>query len=159
MISDLSTDRRGNSFVALKILTANATRGCFTGQMDEQSFHLRIFDGREPTHRQNASTASHSSAVKHHPGMAHITRFLGSFPARSTHGDHICFMFEVLGPSMADIRTGFENRGLTLSTVKAIVKQSLLALDYLHTKCGIIHCGRPLSMTFPVELTTHLMQI
>jgi serine/threonine-protein kinase SRPK3 len=68
-------------------------------------------------------------------------------------------MFEALGPSMADIRTGFENRGLTLSTVKAIVKQSLLALDYLHAKCGIIHCGRPLSMTFPVEQKTPLMQI
>ena len=143
--------------MALKILTMNATRGCFTGQMDEQSFHLRIFDGREPTHRQNTSTASHSSAVKHHPGITHITRFLGSFPARSTHGDHICFMFEVLGPSMADIRTGVENHGLNLSTVKAIVKQSLLALDYLHAKCRIIHCGRPLSMTFPVELTTHLI--
>lgn len=138
--------------MALKILTANATRGCFTGQMDEQSFHLRIFDGREPIHRQNASTASHSPPIKHHPGIAHISRFLGSFPARSTHGDHICFMFEVLGPNMADIRSAFDTPGPTLATVKAIVKQSLLALDYLHAKCGIIHCGRPLSITSPVDL-------
>ncbi len=53
---------------------------------------------------------------------------------------------------MADIRTAFETPSLTLATVKAIVKQSLLALDYLHAKCGIIHCGRPLSITSPVDL-------
>jgi len=61
-------------------------------------------------------------------------------------------MFEVLGPNMADIRSAFDTPGPTLATVKAIVKQSLLALDYLHAKCGIIHCGRPLSITSPVDL-------
>ena len=138
--------------MALKILTANATRGCLTHQMDEQSFHERISSGVEPPHRQNAALASHS-AVTHHPGTAHVSRFLGSFLARSTHGDHICFVFEVLGPNIANLRRVFGAPGLALPVVKAIAKQSLLALDYLHGICGIIHCGKPLLISLQVSLT------
>jgi len=127
--------------VALKILTANATHGCLTDQMDEQSFHERIFWDVEPSHRQNGSITSNSAPTKLHPGIAHVSRFLGSFLARSTHGDHICFVFEVLGPNMANLKRAFGTPGLTLPVVKAITRQSLLALDYIHDICGIIHCG------------------
>ena len=72
-----------------------------------------------------------------HPGVAHVSRFLGSFLAQSTHGDHICFVFEVLGPSIANLRRAFGVPGLTLPVVKAIARQCLLALDYLHDICGI----------------------
>ena len=138
------------------MLTANATRGCFIGQMDEQAFHLRIFDGEEPSHRQNASTASHSTPTKSHPGIAHISRFLGSFVAQIGHGDHICFIFEVLGPNTLALWTASDKPGLNLLVVKAIVKQSLLALDYLHASCGIIHCGKPVLISLSVDPTNML---
>ena len=68
--------------------------------MDEQSFHERISFGVEPPHRQSAALPS-NSAMTRHPGSAHVSRFLGSFLARSTHGEHICFVLEVLGPNIA----------------------------------------------------------
>jgi len=145
--------RRESSFVALKILTANASHGCFTGQMDEQSFHERIFTAMEPPHRRNASTASNSTPMKRHPGIAHISLFFGSLPVQSTHGDHVCFVFEVLGPNIANLRKAFGTPGLALPVVKAITKQSLLALDYLHDICGIIHCGKHVLIDLQFLLT------
>ena len=142
--------------MALKILTANASRGCFTGQMDEQAFHLRIFDGLEPSHRENMSIPNRSAPVKPHPGIAHISRYLGSFLAQSTHGEHVCFIFEVLGPHMSALRSLSKPPGLSLSALKAIVKQSLLALNYLHASSGIIHCGKGILVGLLVDLKRHV---
>ena len=53
---------------------------------------------------------------------------------------------------MVDLQTAFKIPGLTLATVKVIVKQSLLALNCLHAICGIIHCGKSVLIILLVAL-------
>jgi hypothetical protein len=50
-------------------------------------------------------------------------------------------VFEVLGLKFQHSQLE-ESQRKTWSFVKAITRQSLLALDYLHDTCVIIHCGK-----------------
>ncbi|KAK2526670.1 hypothetical protein Q9233_008440 [Columba guinea] len=54
-------------------------------------------------------------------------------------GQHICMVFEVLGHHLLKWIIKSNYQGLPLPCVKKIIKQVLQGLDYLHTKCRIIH--------------------
>ncbi|EKM77126.1 hypothetical protein AGABI1DRAFT_122191 [Agaricus bisporus var. burnettii JB137-S8] len=53
-------------------------------------------------------------------------------------GQHICFVTEPLSSSLANLQEPGQNR-YPLPVAKRIIKQVLLALDYLHRECGYIH--------------------
>lgn len=48
-------------------------------------------------------------------------------------------VFEVLGENLLGLIKRYQNRGVPEHIVRQISKQVLLGLDYLHSKCGIIH--------------------
>lgn len=48
-------------------------------------------------------------------------------------------VFEVLGQNLLCLIKEYNHGGIPLPTVKAISKEVLEGLDYLHSKCGIIH--------------------
>ena len=48
-------------------------------------------------------------------------------------------VFEVLGENLLTLIKRYQNRGIPRHLVKQITKQLLLALDYLHNECSIIH--------------------
>ncbi|KAK9461200.1 kinase-like domain-containing protein [Lipomyces oligophaga] len=78
-------------------------------------------------------------ANPNHPGRAHVVSLLDSFEHKGPHGIHMCMVFEVLGENLLGLIRRFHHRGIPMSLVKQITKQVLLALDYLHRECGIIH--------------------
>ena len=49
------------------------------------------------------------------------------------------------------------NIGLPVPLVKVVVRQLLMALDFLHRECQVVHTGAPLSRTVRVmsELKYH----
>ena len=47
--------------------------------------------------------------------------------------------FEVLGSNLLDLIKVYNYKGIPLKIVKSICKQVLIGLDFLHTKCSIIH--------------------
>ena len=55
------------------------------------------------------------------------------------HGLHVCMVFEVLGHNLLKFIIESNYEGIPLLNVKLIIKQVLEGLDYLHSKCGIIH--------------------
>ncbi|ODV59534.1 kinase-like protein [Ascoidea rubescens DSM 1968] len=105
------------------------------------------------------------SGNKNHPGKKHVIELLDYFVINGPNGDHICMVFEVLGENMLsliqnnsnlldddvppevitmnidNLKKLFKNcyGGLPLPIVKKITKQLLLAIDYLHHECGLIH--------------------
>lgn len=73
----------------------------------------------------------------HNPGYLHVIHLLDNFMHTGPNGTHVVMVFEVLGESLLDLVR--RCRRVPILHVKLIAKQMLLALDYLHRECGIIH--------------------
>ena len=74
-----------------------------------------------------------------HPGRRHVVSLLDHFRHEGPNGSHVCMVFEVLGENLLGLIKRYQNRGVPEHIVKQIAKQVLLGLDYIHSKCGIIH--------------------
>ncbi|KAN0015489.1 hypothetical protein ACTFIU_008222 [Dictyostelium citrinum] len=68
-----------------------------------------------------------------------IARLLDHFTHRGPNGRHYCMVFELLGNNLLDLIKHHRYRGMPITLVKTLMKQTLIALDYIHTKCKIIH--------------------
>ena len=115
---------RTKDYVALKILTVNSTIGHKIGAATELAFLQRI-----------------SSADLNHPGRKHCSTVLDNFMEDEIHGKHLCLSFMPLGQSVSALRRARKPPVLPINVVKSVVYQTLLALDYLHVRCQIVHTG------------------
>lgn len=62
----------------------------------------------------------------------HCCRLLDSFDHAGPHGRHVCMVFEVLGDNLLALIKAYDYRGVPLPVVRALTRQMLVALDYLH---------------------------
>lgn len=76
---------------------------------------------------------------KEHPGHQYLIKLIDYFDHNGPNGTHICIVFEVLGESLLGLIRRYKHKGLPIKFVKQIAKEILLAVDFLHRKCGIIH--------------------
>ncbi|XP_037540541.1 SRSF protein kinase 3 [Nematolebias whitei] len=68
-----------------------------------------------------------------------IVQLIDDFKISGTNGVHVCMVLEVLGHQLLKWIIKSNYMGLPLVCVKTIIRQVLQGLDYLHTKCKIIH--------------------
>ncbi|XP_013886657.1 SRSF protein kinase 3 [Austrofundulus limnaeus] len=68
-----------------------------------------------------------------------IVQLIDDFKISGTNGVHVCMVLEVLGHQLLKWIIKSNYMGLPLVSVKTIIRQVLQGLDYLHTKCKIIH--------------------
>jgi serine/threonine-protein kinase SRPK3 len=108
----------------MKILTSQATAHIVAGYSPEYEVFRKI----EHTNPNS-------------PGFNHCLTLRHCFTVNSATGGHICFVTDALSSSLADLRVPGQNP-FTLPIAKRIIRQVLLALDYLHRECGYIHTGR-----------------
>ncbi|MED6245284.1 hypothetical protein ATANTOWER_001264, partial [Ataeniobius toweri] len=73
------------------------------------------------------------------PKREMVVQLLDDFKISGVNGTHVCMVFEVLGHHLLKWIIKSNYQGLPLSCVKSIIRQVLQGLDYLHTKCQIIH--------------------
>lgn len=73
------------------------------------------------------------------PKRNKTVQLLNDFKISGINGTHICMVFEVLGHNLLKLIIKSNYRGIPRSNVKTIIRQVLEGLDYLHTKCKIIH--------------------
>eukprot|EP00794_Sanderia_malayensis_P005974 gene5974-6670_t len=116
----LSWDLFGKCFVALKIVKS-ASHYTETA-LDEMKL------------LQTVHTADPSDL-----GYPHVVQLLDNFKISGIHGTHVCMVFEVLGYNLLRMIIKSNYKGIPISLVKSIIKQTLQGLNYLHTKCKIIH--------------------
>lgn len=76
-----------------------------------------------------------------HEGRNYVSSLLGHFQLTGPNGDHVCFVFDVLGHHLNFQAIKYEGGRLPVKAVKTITRQLLLGLDFLHRECGIIHTG------------------
>ncbi|ODV87546.1 hypothetical protein CANARDRAFT_26934 [[Candida] arabinofermentans NRRL YB-2248] len=87
-----------------------------------------------------------------HPGHAHLIKLLDYFDHQGENGIHICMVFEVLGENLLTLIRRYQHKGLPVKFVKQIAKQMLLAVDFLHRQCGIIHTDiKPENILLEIE--------
>ncbi|XP_071333619.1 SRSF protein kinase 3 isoform X2 [Trachinotus anak] len=68
-----------------------------------------------------------------------IVQLIDDFKISGVNGVHVCMVLEVLGHQLLKWIIKSNYMGLPLVCVKTIIRQVLQGLDYLHTKCKIIH--------------------
>ncbi|XP_040890593.1 SRSF protein kinase 1b isoform X2 [Toxotes jaculatrix] len=73
------------------------------------------------------------------PSREKVVQLLDDFKISGMNGTHVCMVFEVLGYHLLKWIIKSNYQGLPLPCVKSIIRQVLQGLDYLHTKCKIIH--------------------
>uniref|UniRef100_A0A8C5I284 non-specific serine/threonine protein kinase n=1 Tax=Gouania willdenowi TaxID=441366 RepID=A0A8C5I284_GOUWI len=73
------------------------------------------------------------------PSRERVVQLLDDFKISGTNGTHVCMVFEVLGYHLLKWIIKSNYQGLPLPCVKSIIQQVLQGLDYLHSKCKIIH--------------------
>jgi serine/threonine-protein kinase SRPK3 len=112
-------------YFAVKILNAHAT-GCIVGGLSNEFTFFKLIGSASPTH----------------PGLLYCCTMLGCFILQSSAGGHICFVTDVLGSNLVNLRSRQPNQRFALPDAKRIIQQILLAIDYLHEECGYVHTGR-----------------
>ncbi|XP_041801201.1 SRSF protein kinase 1a isoform X1 [Chelmon rostratus] len=86
------------------------------------------------------------------PNREMVVQLLDDFKISGVNGTHVCMVFEVLGHHLLKWIIKSNYQGLPLPCVKSIVRQVLQGLDYLHTKCQIIHTDiKPENILMSVE--------
>ncbi|XP_033647137.1 SRSF protein kinase 3-like isoform X2 [Asterias rubens] len=73
------------------------------------------------------------------PNRERVVQLLDDFKVSGVNGTHVCMVFEVLGNNLLKPIIKSKYMGLPISQVRSIIIQTLEGLDYLHTKCNIIH--------------------
>nr|XP_018915657.1 PREDICTED: SRSF protein kinase 3-like [Bemisia tabaci] len=73
------------------------------------------------------------------PKRNKVVQLLNDFKISGVNGSHMCMVFEVLGHNLLKLIIKSNYNGIPLQNVKCIIRQVLEGLDYLHTKCKIIH--------------------
>ncbi|XP_061825371.2 SRSF protein kinase 2 isoform X3 [Nerophis lumbriciformis] len=73
------------------------------------------------------------------PNKDMVVQLIDDFKITGVNGIHVCMVFEVLGHHLLKWIIKSNYQGLPLPCVKSIIRQVLQGLDYLHSKCKIIH--------------------
>ncbi|XP_064161930.1 SRSF protein kinase 1b isoform X1 [Anguilla rostrata] len=73
------------------------------------------------------------------PSREKVVQLLDDFKISGVNGTHVCMVFEVLGHHLLKWIIKSNYQGLPLPCVKSIIRQVLQGLDYLHSRCKIIH--------------------
>nr|XP_005995499.1 PREDICTED: SRSF protein kinase 1 isoform X2 [Latimeria chalumnae] len=73
------------------------------------------------------------------PSREMVVQMLDDFKIAGANGTHVCMVFEVLGHHLLKWIIKSNYQGLPIACVKSIIRQVLQGLDYLHSKCKIIH--------------------
>jgi serine/threonine protein kinase len=68
-----------------------------------------------------------------------VVQLIDDFAIFGPNGTHVAMVTEVLGCTLLKLIRTFRYRGLPRLLVKRVIRQVLEGLDYLHTKCTIIH--------------------
>ncbi|KAA6394676.1 MAG: putative CMGC/SRPK protein kinase [Streblomastix strix] len=68
-----------------------------------------------------------------------ICHMCNTFTMKGPNGTHVCMVFEPCGVNLFTLLQMYQNDGIPLPIVKVIIKQTLIALDYLHRELKMIH--------------------
>jgi len=87
---------------------------------------------------RGAARAAHATATAP-PGANKVVELHGAFTIAGPRGRQVCVALELLGPSLLDLMKDYGYAGVPLSAVRAVTRDVLLGLRFLHEDCHVIH--------------------
>lgn len=78
-----------------------------------------------------------------HQGHASIRACLGQFEFDHNEKKHTGLVYEPMREPMTVFQKRWPDRKIPLAVAKAYIYLLLLAMDYLHTECRVVHTGEP----------------
>ncbi|PAV15003.1 serine kinase Sky1 [Pyrrhoderma noxium] len=140
-------------YSVLEMMNNAISEKVFEDEDSELFFHLALNGGDGSDKHEDHDARQHHTPNLEHLGRQHCVQLNEVFSysslisGKNLYNDHnnadnhVVFSFEALGPTLDDLRQTFVPARLPISYVKTIAKQVLLALDYIHEECGIVHCN------------------
>ncbi|KIY46308.1 kinase-like protein [Fistulina hepatica ATCC 64428] len=120
----LANDVQEKCDVALKILSAEETAEQGTGNFREREA-LQIIDGK--------------AKISPHDGLNYILTMRDAFFETDVKGRYLVMVSEVLGESLRVRLQQRVGRAVPMEYLRFIMKQLIMALDFIHDVCDIVH--------------------
>ena len=105
------------------------------------SAHATEMQGKVACEKEILEKIQRQGSSSNHPGSSHVLSLRDHFNLTSNHGNHLCLVTDVLGNTLLSLRDQLGGGGFPTRHVKKIASQCLLALDFLHSECEVIHTG------------------
>lgn len=118
-LNSLAKTIRGHQYVSLKLYTRD--------EDNQEEFQI---------YKQLSQGSSW------HPGHSHVRKALDVFTVSSLKGSHACLVQIPTWESFGDLLYRNPSHRFTEDLLEAGLMQILLALDYLHTECKLVHTGK-----------------
>ncbi|KAJ5559284.1 hypothetical protein N7535_009512 [Penicillium sp. DV-2018c] len=114
--------------------------------------------GQNRDHERELDIYKHiNSEGTRHPGRNFVRKLLDHFYIQGPHGRHVCLVHEPLGMSADLLVRMSPGQVMTLDDMKPGIRQLLVALDFLHSECHIIHTDIQLkNLLLPGPETSYL---
>ncbi|KAJ8114299.1 hypothetical protein OPT61_g3782 [Boeremia exigua] len=80
-----------------------------------------------------------SNGNSKHPGYKHIRTAQHNFKIARPEGEHLCLVQKPMGDSLQDLLKRTAHHRLPTDVLRMALIQILLALDYVHTDCKLVH--------------------
>ena len=88
-----------------------------------------------------------ANADPSHEGLRYLRTAIDSFTIPGECGQHLCLTYVPMRETLATFQRRLVDGRIPLALLKPLLKFILLGLEYLHTKCHIVHTG-----TFQISL-------
>lgn len=109
---------------------------------DHRYIALKVYT-RDEDNKNEFEIYKQLSKTSQHPGREHVREALDSFTLSRPGGDHQCLVQKPLWESLHDLHYVMPHARLEVDILKSAIKQMLLALDFIHTECKLVHTGTP----------------
>lgn len=154
IVSKLGWGHFSTVWLAVDTMSVPATYFALKFQKGAHEYRQAAYDEMEilTTTRKNVSGDEWMESLNRHlesctegftrpvsKGFNGIVGFVDYFEVSGPNGQHVCMVFELLGPNILQLISLYDYKGVPIDVVRRIAAHSLIGLDYLHRICGVIH--------------------
>jgi hypothetical protein len=100
-----------------------------------------VYTREEDYHEEFENYKQLSQRKSWHRGSWHARTALDSFIIPRSGGDHQCLIQKPMWENFSELKYRNPIHRFTEDLLKAGLQQVLVALDYLHTECKLVHTG------------------